>query len=99
MYGLPEVADTLGSRFCDASDLRSEDAWITFVQHPEKAEAQAPFRRFLHQYVNDSCRIQLILGPEKYKNKRMLDQVYSVIKIWRRLVASVKYCVLRLIKR
>ncbi|KAI3331203.1 hypothetical protein F4824DRAFT_504220 [Ustulina deusta] len=82
-------------RFCDESGLKSEDAWITFAQYPEKAEAQAPFRGFLHRYVDDSVQIRVTLGSEEYENKRMLDQAHSVVEIWRRLVASAEHRVFK----
>lgn len=94
-HRLLEQANRLSLRFCDESGLKSEDAWITFAQYPEKAEAQAPFRGFLHRYVDDSVQIRVILGSEEYENKRMLDQAHSVVEIWRRLVASAEHRVFK----
>ncbi|KAI1157749.1 hypothetical protein F5B18DRAFT_643736 [Nemania serpens] len=82
-------------RFCDDYTLKGEDVWITFAQYPEKAEAQAPFRGFLHRYVDDSVQRRPILGPEEYENKRMLDSARSVTEIWRRLVASAEHRVFK----
>ncbi|KAI1440742.1 hypothetical protein F5Y02DRAFT_401957 [Annulohypoxylon stygium] len=44
-----------------------DDAWIIFARDPEKAEAQAPFRGFLHRYVDDSVQRRIILGPQSSK--------------------------------
>ncbi|KAI0423646.1 hypothetical protein F5Y09DRAFT_348604 [Xylaria sp. FL1042] len=82
-------------RFCDDYHLRNKDAWITFAHYPERAEAQAPFRGFLHRYVDDLVQKRPILEPEKYKDKQMLDSAHSVTEIWRRLVALAEHCVFK----
>ncbi|KAI1326324.1 hypothetical protein F5Y16DRAFT_234669 [Xylariaceae sp. FL0255] len=82
-------------RFCDDYDLKNEDVWVTFVHHPERAEAQAPFRGFLHRYVDESVQRRPILGPEEYEDRRMLDSAHSVTEIWRRLVASAEHRVFK----
>ncbi|KAI3333971.1 hypothetical protein F4824DRAFT_512558 [Ustulina deusta] len=64
--------------------------FITFAQYPEKAEAQAPFQRFLYRYMDNFVQICVTLGSEEYENKQILDQAHSVVEIWQRLVASAE---------
>ncbi|KAI1093468.1 hypothetical protein F5B19DRAFT_482691 [Rostrohypoxylon terebratum] len=85
----------LHPRFCKYLGIDSKNAWLTFVQHPETSEAQAPFRAFLRTYVELSMELRVTLDPCEYELKRTVNSALSLTDIWRRLVASGDYYVLR----
>ncbi|KAG7284914.1 hypothetical protein NEMBOFW57_009529 [Staphylotrichum longicolle] len=69
--------------------------WVDFARNPSSAFVQAPVQAFLHQYVVNSEKERVVLGPEERAMIRTLNSAYSVIEVWRRLVASADFKVLR----
>jgi hypothetical protein len=82
--------------FCESYlEIDYQEAWVNFVQHPETAEAQAPFRSFLHNYVEASVRICVVLDSREYAPRRMVNSASSLTEVWRRLVASADHHIIR----
>lgn len=73
-----------------------EQHWLAFARTPSSVVIQAPFRTFLEWYVEESIEERIVLGPEERATCRTLNHAYSLIEIWRRLVAAADYKVLRL---
>ncbi|KAM7189007.1 Protein of unknown function (DUF3435) domain containing protein [Rhypophila sp. PSN 637] len=69
--------------------------WVDFAREPEAPRVQAPVQAFIHHYVQNSIKERIVLGPEERTMVRTLNSAYSVIEVWRRLVASADFKVLR----
>jgi hypothetical protein len=52
-------------------------------------------KTFFSDYVEDSVRRIIVLGPEEYADKRMLNCASSVLAMWRKLVKEADVTVLR----
>jgi hypothetical protein len=68
---------------------------VDFAREPSALRLQAPVKAFLHTYVENSVKERVVLGPEERAMVRTLNSAYSVIEVWRRLVASADFKVLR----
>ena len=64
---------------------------MDFARDPSDAGVQAPVQAFLHKYVENSVKERVMLGPEERAMVRTLNSAYSVIEVWRRLVASADF--------
>jgi hypothetical protein len=69
--------------------------WVDFARDPTAPRVQAPVQAFLHQYVIGSVKERVVLGPEERTMVRTVNSAYSVIDVWRRLVAAADFKVLR----
>ncbi|RYO80969.1 hypothetical protein DL762_007375 [Monosporascus cannonballus] len=83
------------TRFCETVSIDNRTAWLQFVAHPETADAQAPFKSFLRTYAETSAQKRVVLGPQEYEYKRMVNSAFTVTEIWRRLVACGEHHVMR----
>lgn len=68
---------------------------MDFARDPSNPNVLAPVRTFLHQYVESSYKERVVLGPEERAMVRTVNSAYSVIEVWRRLVAAADFNVLR----
>lgn len=68
---------------------------MDFANDPSALRVQAPVQTFLHTYVVNSVKERVVLGPEERAMVRTLNSAYSVIEVWRRLIASADFKVLR----
>ncbi len=73
--------------------------WVDFACNPSDPKLQTPVQTFLHLYVENSKKERIVLGPEERVWVRTVNSVYSVIEVWRRLLATADYKVLRLERR
>ncbi|KAH8891472.1 hypothetical protein GQ53DRAFT_147693 [Thozetella sp. PMI_491] len=69
--------------------------WVDFARDPSAPMVQALVQAFLSEYVRTSTKERVVLGPEERAMVRTLNSAYSVIEIWRRLVAAADFKVLR----
>ncbi|KAK4129016.1 hypothetical protein N657DRAFT_50085 [Parathielavia appendiculata] len=69
--------------------------WVDFARDPSVPSVQAPVQAFLHKFVENSVKERVVLGPEERAMVRTLNSAYSVIEVWRRLVAAADFKVLR----
>ncbi|RYP01717.1 hypothetical protein DL764_006110 [Monosporascus ibericus] len=83
------------TRFCETVSIDNRTAWLRFVAHPETADARAPFKSFLHTYAETSAQKRVVLGPQEYEYKRMVNSAFTVTEIWRRLVACGEHHVMQ----
>jgi hypothetical protein len=68
---------------------------VDFAREPSVPRAQAIVQGFLHKYVENSYKERVVLGPEERVLVRAVNSAYSVIEVWRRLVAAADFKVLR----
>ncbi|KAK4111496.1 hypothetical protein N656DRAFT_846248 [Canariomyces notabilis] len=68
--------------------------WVDFAQDPSNPNVLAPIQTFLHKYVESSYKERVVLGPEERAMVRTVNSAYSVIEVWRRLVAAADFNVL-----
>jgi hypothetical protein len=61
---------------------------VDFSKDPSALRVQAPAQTFLHTYVVNSVKERIVLGPEERAMVRTVSSAYSVIEVWRRLIAS-----------
>ncbi|KAG7293987.1 hypothetical protein NEMBOFW57_004048 [Staphylotrichum longicolle] len=69
--------------------------WVDFASESIERICSGTSPGFLHQYVVNSEKERVVLGPEERAMIRTLNSAYSVIEVWRRLVASADFKVLR----
>lgn len=86
---------TLFNRFAGRKELDSSTFWRIFASNPTEPGVQPHIKTFLHEYVRNSVTERVVLGPEERALVRTVNSVYSVIEVWRKLVASADYNVLR----
>ncbi|KAL2137751.1 hypothetical protein VTI28DRAFT_8386 [Corynascus sepedonium] len=68
---------------------------MNFARDPKAPEVQAPVKAFLHTYVESSYQERVVLGPEERAMVRTVNCTFSVIEVWRRLIAAADFKVLR----
>ncbi|KAK4233013.1 hypothetical protein C8A03DRAFT_39310 [Achaetomium macrosporum] len=86
--------------FCElAKNVNPDRFWVDFARHPSSPSLQAPVKAFLYKYVENSVKERVVLGPEERVMVRTLNSAYSVIEVWRKLVAAADHTVLRLERR
>lgn len=68
---------------------------MDFAREPSAPRGQAIVQGFLHRYVENSYKERVALGPEERAMVRTVNSAYSVIEVWRRLVAAADFKVLR----
>ncbi|KAL2015305.1 hypothetical protein VTK56DRAFT_5883 [Thermocarpiscus australiensis] len=69
--------------------------WMDFARDPSNPNVLAPVRTFLHQYIESSYKERVVLGPKERAIICKVNSAYSVIEVWRRLVAAADFNVLR----
>lgn len=85
------------SSFCDEATPRLESStfWVQFAGNPSDKKLRARIKGFLTDILRIPGRIA-VLGPEERAPIRTVTSAYSVIEVWRRLVAAADHKVLRL---
>jgi hypothetical protein len=68
---------------------------VDFARDPSNPKVLAPVRTFLHEYVESAYKERVLLGHEERAMVRTVNSAYSVIEVWRRLVAAADFNVLR----
>jgi hypothetical protein len=61
----------------------------------ENNEAIAWSKTFFSDYVDHSVREVMVLGPEEYVKKRMVNSASTVLAMWRALVKEADLTVLK----
>ncbi|KAL2193986.1 hypothetical protein P885DRAFT_43988, partial [Corynascus similis CBS 632.67] len=74
--------------------IDSRSFWMNFARDPKALEVQAPVKAFLHTYVESSYQERVVLGPEERAMVRTVNYTFSVIEVWRRLIAAADFKVL-----
>ena len=77
-------------------NVDSDRFWVDFARDPSSPLLQAPVKTFLYKYVENSVKERVVLVPEERVMVRTLNSAYSIIEVWRKLVAAADHRVLRL---
>ncbi|KAK7972355.1 hypothetical protein PG988_006489 [Apiospora saccharicola] len=83
------------NKYCEEVEVDSRTTWLSFAQTPNAPETQAHFVTFLKIYVEDSTQKRVVLGPEECQWKRTVTSAFSLMEVWRRLVAAAEYHVMK----
>jgi hypothetical protein len=86
------MALTLGSRYFHDRGIDPDTIWIGLCEGNGTATAWS--KAFFSDYVEQSVRRVMVLGPEEYEDKRMLNSASTVLAMWRKLVKEADLTVL-----
>ncbi|KAK4210257.1 hypothetical protein QBC37DRAFT_322526 [Rhypophila decipiens] len=93
--GTQEERNRVWTAWTDCRNVDPCRFWVDFAREPSAPKVQAPVQAFIHQYVQNSVKERIVLGPEERAMVRTLNSAYSVIEVWRRLVTAADFKVLR----
>jgi hypothetical protein len=86
------MALTPCSRYFQERRIDPDTIWIGLCEGDEKATAWS--KAFFSDYVEHSVRRVIVLGPEEYVDRRMLNSA-SILAMWRKLVKEAYQTVLK----
>jgi hypothetical protein len=87
------MALTPCSRYFHERSIDPDTIWIGLCEGDGTATAWS--KAFLSDYVEHSVRRVMVLEPEEYVEKRMLNSASTVLAMWRKLVKEVDLTVLK----
>jgi hypothetical protein len=83
----------LSARYFRKRGVAPEAIWIGLCEGDNEATART--KAFFSDYVEHSVRLVMVLGPEEYVEKRMVNSASTVLAMWRKLVKEADLTVLK----
>lgn len=87
----PELSPCL--RYFRERNIDPDTIWIGLCEGDRQAAAWS--QTFFSDSVEHSVRSVMVLGPEGYEDRRMLNSATTVLAMWRKLVKEADLTVLR----
>jgi hypothetical protein len=87
----------LSSRYFRARSIDPDTIWIGLCEGEKRATTWA--KVFFSDYVENSVRRVMALGPKEYVDKRMVNSASTALAMWRKLVKEADLTVLEAKRR
>ncbi len=88
----PEPLLSLHSRYFRGKEIDPDSVWFGLCERERTATAWC--QTFLSDYVEHAVRSVMVLGPEEYEDRRVLNSAATVLGMWRSLVKEADLTVL-----
>jgi len=83
----------LSSSYFRKREVDPDTIWIGLCEGDKEAIART--KGFFSDYVEDSVRLAMVLGPEEYVEKWIVNSASTVLTMWRKLVKEADVTVLK----
>jgi hypothetical protein len=80
-------------RYFGEQEIDPDTIWIGLCEGNKKSVACT--KAFFSDYVENSVRVAMVLGPEEYVEQRMVNSASTLLEMWRKLVKEADLTVLK----